>query len=275
MAIFWICTNSLIIAHTNVQFNTATAALIILSFTLIRKEKDIWAAFMIMLGTFVKLYGIVGFAFFFFSKHKTKLLLWSIVWGVLFFILPMAISSPEFILSQYKDWFGELIIKNQGNSNALHQNISFLGMIHKATGNYEFSNLPVLLGALLLFALPYLRFKEFSQIRFQLLTLASVLIFTVLFSTGSEPNTYIIAMTGVAIWFVIQPRPFSTWSLILIFLGIAISSFAPSDLFPRSLYRQFILPYALQALPCAVIWLTIIYEMLFRKSNQYITALQK
>ena len=85
LAILLICTNSMIIAQTNVQFNTATAALIILSYTFIRKEKDGWAAFMIMLGTFVKLYGIVGFAFFFFSKHKPKLILWSIIWGIVFF----------------------------------------------------------------------------------------------------------------------------------------------------------------------------------------------
>lgn len=275
MAVFWICTNSLIIAQTNVQFNTVTAALILLSYTNIRKEKDIWAAFMIMLGTFVKLYGIVGFAFFFFSKHKPKLLLWSVIWGIVFFVLPMFISSPEFIVDQYNGWFNELVIKNQGNGSALQQNVSFLGILHKTTGNFEFSNIPILLGALILFALPYLRIREYRKDWFQLLTLASVLIFTVLFSTGSEPNSYIIALAGVAIWFVIQPRPYTTWNLFLIIFGIAVSSFAPSDLFPDYLYRHFIQPYALQALPCTIIWLTIIYEMLFRKSDNYLTELQK
>jgi hypothetical protein len=274
MVILWICTNSLIIAHTNLQFNTATAALIVLSYTNIRKEKDIWAAFMIVLGTFVKLYGIVGFAFFFFSKHKSKLLLWSVIWGVLFFILPMVISSPEFIVSQYKDWFNELIIKNQGNGSSLQQNVSLLGMIHKSTRNFDFSNIPLIFGGLLLFALPYLRIREYYQDRFQLLTLASVLIFTVLFSTGSEPNSYVIAILGVAIWYVIQPQPLSGWNLFLIIFGITISSFAPSDLFPRALYYRFILPNALQALPCTIIWLVIVYELLFRKSDKYITHLK-
>jgi len=275
LAIFWICTNSLIIAQTNVQFNTATAALIILSYTNIKKEKDIWAAFMIMLGMFVKLYGIVGFAFFFFSKHKPKLLLWSVIWGIVFLILPMFISSPEYIIGQYTAWFNELVIKNQGNGSALQQNVSFLGIIHKTTGNFEFSNLPVLIGALILFALPYLRIRQYGQNWFQLLTLSSVLIFIVLFSTGSEPNSYIIALSGVAIWFVIQPQPYSCWAIILIIFGITVSSFAPSDLFPDALYRHLIQPYALQALPCTIIWLTIIYEMLFRKSDNYLTHPQK
>ena len=274
MAIFWVCTNSLIIAHTNVQFNTATAALIILSYTNIRKEKDIWAAFMIMLGTFIKLYGIVGFAFFFFSKHKTRLLLWSLFWGAIFFVLPMLFSSPEYIVSQYQEWFNELIIKNQGNNLALHQNVSLLGMIRKTAGIEALSNLPIMLVGLFLFALPYLRMGEFKQLRFQLLTLASVLIFIVLFSTGSEPNTYIVALTGVAIWFVIQPRPFTPWNLFLIIFGITVSSFAPSDLFPRGIYYKYVLPNALQALPCTLIWLAIVYEMLFRKSDNYVTAIK-
>jgi len=275
LAILLICTNSMIIAQTNVQFNTATAALIILSYTYIRKEKDGWAAFTIMLGTFVKFYGIVGFAFFFFSKNKPKLLLWSLIWGVVFFVLPMFISSPDFIAGQYKAWFDELVIKNQGNGSALQQNVSFLGMIHKSIGNFEFSNLPILLGALFLFALPYIRIKEYRHNSFQMLTLASVLIFTVLFSTGSEPNTYVIALTGVSIWFVIQPRPYSGWNLFLIIFGIVVSSFAPSDLFPNALYREIIRPYALQALPCTLIWLTIVYEMIIRKSNNYLTNQQE
>ncbi|MFZ4454770.1 MAG: glycosyltransferase family 87 protein [Bacteroidales bacterium] len=270
VAIFWISTNSLIIAHTNVQFNTATAALIILSFTLIRKEKNIWAAFVIMLGTFVKLYGIVGFAFFFFSKNKTKLLIWSLIWSIVFFVLPMLISSPDYIIHQYKEWFVELVNKSTSNDLSFQQNISFLGMVRKSIGNAEMSNGPMLLGAIILMAIPFLQVKKFNTDYFQLLTLASVLIFTVLFSTGSEPNTYIIAIIGVAIWFVIQPRPLSKLNIFLLIFAIAISSFSPSDLFPRSIYKQFIQPYALQALPCTLIWLKIVYEMTFLKSNEYL-----
>lgn len=270
MAIYWITTNSLVISQTNVQFNIATAALILWSYTNIKKEKEIWAAFMIMLGVFVKLYGVVGFAFFFFSKHKPKLIIWTLFWGTLFFVLPMFISSPEYIITQYKGWYNELILKNGNNNFSLYQNISLLGMVRKSTGHLEWSNLPMIIGGIILFALSYLRLGEYKQPRFQLLTLSSVLIFTVLFSTGSEPNTYIIAIVGVAIWLVIQPRPLSAWNIFLIAFSIIITSFSPSDLFPRTLYKQYILPNSLQALPCTLVWLTIVYEMIFRKSDNYL-----
>jgi hypothetical protein len=68
-------------------------SIIIASFYCI--EKDITAACFIMIGTFVKLYGIVGLAFFFFSKHKVKFVAALIIIGALLFI----ISTPTLISS--------------------------------------------------------------------------------------------------------------------------------------------------------------------------------
>ncbi len=101
--IYWFCAHELLTALFMSQFNIAIAAIIIGAFYCIEKEKDFWAVFLIMLGTFVKLYGIVGLAFFFFSKHQGKFLLSLIFWGGLMFAAPMLISSPEYILSQYAD----------------------------------------------------------------------------------------------------------------------------------------------------------------------------
>ena len=72
--IYWIAILEVYLNATNSQTNTLIAALIIGSFICIKSEKDFWAACFIMLGLFIKLYGIVGLAFFFFSKHKPKLI---------------------------------------------------------------------------------------------------------------------------------------------------------------------------------------------------------
>ena len=270
--ITWLVANSLVIALTNVQFNIASAALIVLSYTMIKKEKDVWAAFMIMLGTMVKLYGIVGFAFFLFSRHKPKFLLWCVIWCVVFFVLPMAFSSPDFIIGQYKAWFFDLIHKNIQNNNCLQQNVSLIGMIKKSTGHLEWPILPIILSGLVLQALTLINFRQFRNPEYQLRMLASVLLFVVLFSTGSEPNTYIIAMVGVAIWFVIQPRPFSGWVWGLMLFALIIAGFGPSDLFPKPIYRHYILPNALQALPCTLVWLRIIWEMIKTITDPTVTC---
>ena len=79
--IYWFCAHELLTAIYMQQFNIAIAAIILLSYWLIEKERDFWAAFCIMLGTMVKLYGIVGLAFFFFSKHKGRLVLSLAFWA--------------------------------------------------------------------------------------------------------------------------------------------------------------------------------------------------
>src|SRR3954452_9974521 len=96
----------------NVQFNPMVAAWIILSYTLVEKEKDFWATFFLVLGLLSKVYGIVGVLFFVFSKHKIKYIASGIFCLIVLFSLPMVISSPAFIIQAYKDWVITLSEKN-------------------------------------------------------------------------------------------------------------------------------------------------------------------
>jgi hypothetical protein len=97
VAVGWLITNELWTSLVNQQSNPAIAAGIILTFVFITQRRDYLAALLIVASTLIKLYGIVGLAFFFFSKHKTKLAVSGIVWSVLLFLLPMTISSWSFI----------------------------------------------------------------------------------------------------------------------------------------------------------------------------------
>jgi len=258
--IYWFATIPLFTAITNVQFNISIAAIIILSYCFIQKEKDGWAAFLIVLGTLVKLYGVVGLAFFFFSKHKLKFIMWCAIWGIALFAIPMMFAPPEYVIGQYKAWYICLIEKNQANELSAGQDISVMGMIRRLFHQMQWSNLPFLATGLVLFLLPYLRIKHYSTTHFRLSILSSVLLFTVLFSTGSEPNTYLIAILGVIIWFIIQPRPFTRYQWAILLFVFLFTCMAPSDLFPRWLYQNYMRPYALMALPCLLAWITIIYN---------------
>lgn len=266
-AILLICAHELMTASFNVQFNPMMAALIILSFVFIRKKQDIWASLAIVAGTYIKLYGIVGLAFFFFSKDKLKLILWLAIWGLLLFVLPMLFSSAAFIMQSYYDWYNSLVEKNALNTISSMQDISVMGMIRRVFHYPQLSNMLVLVPGMLVFALSYLRIQGFSQKSYQLLILASTLIFTVIFSTGSESPTYIIAFVGVAVWFMNLNRPVSQWDIALLIFALVVTSLSPSDLFPKTINKQYIKPYALKALPCFLIWLKIIYESLTRKFN--------
>ena len=263
--LYWFCAHELLTALFMSQFNIAIAAIIVATFYCIEKEKDIWAACFIMLGTFVKLYGIVGLAFFFFSKHKVKFLLALLGWALVMFVAPMAISSPDYIISQYVGWWDSLSAKNAENIFSGGQNISLLGMVRKISGCASYSDLWLILGGLIIFGLPYLRIAQYKYKAFRYALLASVLLFVVLFSTGSESSTYIIAFVGVGIWYWSVPWKRSKWDIALMVFAFILTSFSPSDLFPAYLRKEFVQPYALKALPCAIIWFKLSYEMCFRK----------
>lgn len=262
--LYWFCAHELLTALFMSQFNIAIAAIIVATFYCIEKEKDIWAACFIMLGTFVKLYGIVGLAFFFFSKHKVKFLLALLGWALVMFVAPMAISSPDYIISQYVGWWDSLSAKNAENIFSGGQNISLLGMVRKISGCASYSDLWLILGGLIIFGLPYLRIAQYKYKAFRYALLASVLLFIVLFSTGSESSTYIIAFVGVGIWYWSVPWKRSKWDIALMVFAFILTSFSPSDLFPAYLRKEFVQPYALKALPCAIIWFKLSYEMCFR-----------
>jgi len=182
----------------------------------------------------------------------------------------MLLSSPEYIIQTYQEWFERLVEKNNENAGLnSFQDISFMGIVRRFFQDSSISNLPFLISGVFLFGLQYLRIKEYKEINFRLMLLASVLIFTVIFSSGSESPTYIIAFVGVAIWFVIQPKPISKYYIGLFILALVLTSFSPSDLIPKHLKDNFIRPYALKALPCVLIWFAIVYEMLRNKFKTY------
>lgn len=261
--IFWFCAHELLTALFMQQFNIAIAAIILLAFFLIEQERDTEAAFFIVLGTQVKLYGIVGLAFFFFSKHKMRFVLSLLGWGAVLFAAPMLISSPDYVVSQYGGWFACLVEKNGENLDSIAQNISLLGLVHRTTG-LQFSDLWLIAPGLLLFGLPYLRFPQYRHVAFRQTLLASVLMFVVLFSTGSESSGYIIPFVGIVIWYTAAPWQRTRWDVALLVLAFVLSSLSPSDLFPAYVRREWVQPYALKALPVVLIWLKLCWEMCFR-----------
>lgn len=268
--IAWICAHEALTALLSFQFNVALTGLIILSFSYLVKKKEIQSAFFIAIGALVKLYGIVGLAFFFFTKNKVKFILSGLAAFAVFFVVPMMFSSPSFIIQSYQDWYHSLVHKNNTNASLTSfQDISIMGMFRRTLGDASIATWPFFVAGLSLFALPYFRIKQYKHIAFRLMLLASTLIFTVIFSTGSESPTYIIAFAGVAIWFIVQQKPRNSWVIFLLIFAFLLTSLSPTDIFPRSV-KEFIRLYSLKALPCVLIWVTIIYQMMKEDFDSYL-----
>ena len=261
---FWFCLHEVLTPLFVEQFDLAMAGMLLLTFACVQKQKPVWAAFFIMLAMFIKLYGVMGFAFFFFIEDKKKFLLACLGWAALFFVAPMAISSPEYVVQQYFNWYDSLVAKNTQNLTEHFNttNTSLLGMPRKISGNTEYSDLWLIVPGILLFLSPFRRIGQYKHAAFRYAMLASVAMFHLLFSTGSESYGYIAAMTGFAIWYTTAPFKRGRWALYLLIYAFIFTSLCTSDvLFPRWIWKQWIEPYALKALPTTIIWLVLMWEM--------------
>ncbi|MET3535221.1 glycosyltransferase family 87 protein [Chryseobacterium limigenitum] len=257
-----LCLQEYITAALSLQFNVALTGLLLLSATYIYERKEVKSVTAILIGIFVKIYGIVGLSQFFFIKNKIKFILSGLVIAVLFFALPMAYSSPQFVIQSYADWFHSIVEKNNENQVLGNmQDISLMGFFRRILGDASISNLVFLAVGLPLFAAPYIRIKQYKNYAFQLMILASTLLFLVLFSSSSESPTYIIAVTGVMLWFFLQKErtPFTIGLLVFV---IIFTCFSSSDLFPKWVKNDYIIKYSLKAVPCIVVWLRVVYELL-------------
>ncbi len=259
-AILFISAIEMMTSVQNMQINCLVAALIIFAFIHVHQQKDFWAALSIAIGFLVKIYGIVGIAFFFFSRNKIKFCVGFLFWLAVLFCLPMLISSPTFIIQSYSDWYHTLVVKDAVNNTSDMQNISVMGMLRHIFTSAHL-NLIIILVAALFYALPFLRKKQLKNLDFQLSYVALALIGVVIFSSSAESPTYIIAMAGVAIWFVIQNQ--KHWLAIsLLVFALLFTSLSSTDFFPQFIKINWLRPYSLKALPCFIVWLVLAFQLL-------------
>lgn len=228
------------------------------SLVMIEKRKEGWAAFFIIVGTFAKIYGIIGLALFFFVKRKWRFIFYLILWSAVALLIPLLFVSPQYLFTQYSTWIFDLSAKNTLNQFSFLQNISFVGTIRKISASASYSDLCIIIPAILLFCSTYLRLRQFKNLGFRMMTLGSLMIFVVIFSSGSENSGYIIAAIGVGLWWVALPRRGTlAWTLLTMVMIASLSR----NLFPDSIYRPYIIGYALRSIPYTAIWLHAIWQM--------------
>jgi hypothetical protein len=253
----WVLLISLIELMTslqNSQSNALVAGLLILSFGLLERKHYATAAFCIVFSVFIKLFGILGMALFLFYPQKWKLLLYTAGWSLLFLVLPLALVDYIQLRFLYTSW-GKVLHSDYGAAYGY----SVMGWLHSWFG-FRINQFFVVLAGIVAFTIPLVRFREYKNYIFRFLTLTSILIWVVIFNHMAESPTFIIAMAGASLWFVISEK---NWlNITLVVCAMILTSLSSTDLFPQSLNDAFVKPYALKAFPCILIWLKVVYDMM-------------
>jgi hypothetical protein len=248
----------LITSLQNSQSNGLMAGLLIFAFILLEKKQLHWASLLIVLSIFIKIFGLVAFALFLFYPNKLKSFLYTVGWVILIAILPLFVVSITQLTFLYQSWLALL-----QNDHSISLGFSVVGWLYSWFG-VDAKNLVLVIGAVLC-CLPLLNYKCFNSLPFKLYFLASLLIWVVIFNHKAESPTFIIAISGVAIWFFSQRL--KTENLILILFAFVFTILSPTDLFPKNIRVHYIVPYVWKVVPCIFIWLKIIIDLLLFKPH--------
>ena len=261
VAILWIILNSTITALLNTQFHALCVAMILWSYILMQRGKLGWSALLIALGVFIKFYGIIGLAFFFFTKDRLRYAVYLVFGFAAVFAFPFLFGGVEYTWLCYQEWLEVLSHKNTLNVDIrnLRTDVCVMGMFRRITGDGTLSNLWFLVPSLCLSAWVYFQPKKWAHVDFQLRILALVLIYIMLASTGTESPTLIMAFPGVGIWFVLGEKSRARWGWFV--LTLLISSFSPTDLFPKFIREEYVNRYALMILPLFGVWLSLLWDL--------------
>jgi hypothetical protein len=114
-----------------------------------------------------------------------------------------------------------------------------MGLVTLLAGNGAWPNWPVQLAGTLLLLLPLAtRRRSWSEVQFRRLFLCSLLVYMVLFNHKAQRSSFVIATTGIVIWWVASPR--ALWRTVL--MGFSL--------------------VGLEAVPCLLVWVVMQVELL-------------
>lgn len=245
---------ALITSMQNSQSNALIAGLMILGFSFAEKQKFLLAAFLITLTFFIKLFGIAGLVIFIFYRNKWKLALYILLSLLILSVLPLIAIPFHQLLELYKSWVSMLQADHSVSYGYL------VAVMISSWFNIENVKNVVLIFGIIGFFIPLIKVKWYSNYLFRLWMLAYILIWIVIFNHKAESPTFIIAVSGVTIWYFSQKR--KTINLVLLILTFIFTVFSPTDLFPSMIREEFIQPYSIMALPCLLVWFKLLFDFL-------------
>ena len=258
--LLWFMAFEMLTSIQNSQSNCLMGGLIILAYGCMQQQKILLATLWLVVATYIKVYGAIGFCLFLFYPGKLKFVLYATLWTVVLAALPLCVTTYSNLVQQYHNWADLL----RADATAA-TGISVAGWLNKWFG---FSNIRgyVTVTGLVLFLLPLVRFGLYRNEVFKLLMLAFMLIWVIIFNHKAESPTYIIAVAGVGIWYFALPK--AAWRTGLLWLVFIFTSLSATDIFPRYIRMHFIYPYAIKAVPCILVWCVVLIELMLLKKEQ-------
>jgi Glycosyltransferase family 87 len=249
------------------QSNSLVTALVILAFLAFEHRRQLGAASAIAIGAAVKIFPLAALALAIFYPRRIRFALLMVLAMAVVLALPLLVVSPAELATQYQSWraveAADALSVGGGGGGGLYggvmQQLRFIFGV-------SWPNWPVQLAGTFLLVSPLARWRNWEFANFRLRFLCALLVYMVIFNHQAESPSFVIAVTGIAIWFVSTPR--SWWHTTVMVLTIVVVSISSTDITPKSWQQNFFVHYRLKTIPCTLAWLSMMWELLvFRPSK--------
>ena len=263
---WWFILVELVTSLHGQQTNPIIAALGLFTFTYLEKDKQKWAALFPVLAFCIKGYGLIFAALFLFYPKRGQYILYSVLWLILLAFLPLPAVGTDHFVQIYKDWAACLVSDHKVNFG-----FSIMGLMKvwwpALTDN---GVMRIQYAGLLLFGITWiwnLSKGTFHQKNRRLLLLGYASLWVIMFNHAAESPTYVIAVQGVILFYIVNKKQYVPWPKILIILVVLFTMLAPTDVYPLSWRRDFIQPNLIKVIPCFLVWLVLQVQLLLNEKN--------
>jgi hypothetical protein len=245
-------------ATQHAQTNGLITALVVLAFIAFERQQQLGAALSIAVGAVVKIFPLAALPMAVFHPRRIRFALFFAGTMLVFLALPLLFVSPHELVAQYQSWrrleaVDALSTANFGGGGVMELLHLWLGV--------SIPNWPVQLVGTVLLLLPLaVRYRDLGDRNFRLGFLCSLLVYMVIFNHRSESPSFVIAVTGIAIWYVTSPRAWLHSAVMA--LTILVVSVSSTDLTPSYIKHEIVLQYRLKTVPCLLAWLIMQAELL-------------
>jgi hypothetical protein len=233
----------------NAQSNALVAALIIFTFAAYERHHTALGSLAAVGGAFIKLFPLAGVSFAIFHPRKVRVALAVIGSSVLLLALPLLVTPLHTLLAQYASWRAQ-----SASEAAIKRGYSVMQMFENVLHG-GWPNWPIqLLGIAILLAPVFFQRTRWHEWERRRLYLCSVLVFCVIFNHLAESPTFVVAVSGAAIWFAALTKP-SRWEWTLFVSIVVLTILSSSDIMPDALQRDLFDRYRFKTVPLIVLWI--------------------
>ena len=233
----------------NAQSNALVAALIVFTFAAYERHHTALGSLAAVGGAFIKLFPLAGVSFAIFHPRKVRVALAVVGSSVLLLALPLLVTPLHTLLAQYASWRAQ-----SASEAAIKRGYSVMQMFENVLHG-GWPNWPIqLLGIAILLAPVFFQRTRWHEWERRRLYLCSLLVFCVIFNHLAESPTFVVALSGVAIWFAALTKP-SRWEWTLFVSIVVLTILSSSDIMPDALQRDFFDRYRFKTVPLIALWI--------------------